>query len=119
MPFGGGAPYSGRTLLGRYVVERAIGTNETYGHVIARGMDAAAAHDLSERLRASVETHPFVFEGTTIPVTISIGVSYAPGLGIVTAVDLVARADETLYAAKRGGRNRTCVAQPPAPVTKS
>jgi two-component system, cell cycle response regulator len=89
--------------------------------VIARGMDAAAAHELSERLRASVETHPFVFEGTAIPVTISIGVSYAPGLGIVTTVDLVARADETLYAAKRGGRNRTCVAQPPspAPITKT
>ena len=89
--------------------------------VIARGMDAAAAHALSERLRASVETHPFVFEGTAIPVTISIGVSYAPGLGIVTTVDLVARADETLYAAKRGGRNRTCVAQPspPAPITKT
>jgi diguanylate cyclase (GGDEF)-like protein len=89
--------------------------------VIARGRDAAAAQELSERLRASVETHPFVFEGTAIPVTISIGVSYAPGLGIVTTVDLVARADETLYAAKRGGRNRTCVAQPasPAPVTKT
>ena len=89
--------------------------------VIARGKDAAAAQQLSERLRASVETHPFVFEGTAIPVTISIGVSYAPGLGIVTTVDLVARADETLYAAKRGGRNRTCVAQPasPAPVTKT
>ena len=78
--------------------------------VIARGMDAAAAHELSERLRASVETHPFVFEGTAIPVTISIGVSYAPGLGIVTTVDLVARADETLYAAKRGGRNRVVIA---------
>ena len=47
----------------------------------------------------------------TIPVTISIGVSRAPGPGIATSVDLVARADEALYAAKRAGRNRVCLAQ--------
>jgi two-component system, cell cycle response regulator len=83
--------------------------------VISRGMETAAAQALSERIRASVEAHPFVFDGATIPVTISIGVSRAPGSGIATAVDLVARADEALYAAKRAGRNRVSVA-PGAPV---
>jgi len=84
--------------------------------IVARGMDATAAEALSERLRAAVEEHRFVFGDAPIPVTISVGVSYAPGLGIATAVDLVARADEALYAAKRGGRNRVVVAQPrPAP----
>jgi diguanylate cyclase (GGDEF)-like protein len=90
--------------------------------IIARGVDLAAAQILSERIRSSVETHPFVFGDVAIPVTISIGVSYAPGLGIATTVDFVARADEALYAAKRGGRNRICVAQaPPAsgPVKKT
>jgi two-component system, cell cycle response regulator len=82
--------------------------------VIARGLDAAAALALAERIRASVETHPFVFAGGPIPVTISVGVATAPGLGIVTTVDLVARADEALYAAKGAGRNRVCVAQGPA-----
>jgi diguanylate cyclase (GGDEF)-like protein len=81
--------------------------------IIARGVDLAAAQILSERIRASVETHPFVFSDVAIPVTISVGVSYAPGLAIATTVDLVARADEALYAAKRGGRNRICVAQAP------
>jgi diguanylate cyclase (GGDEF)-like protein len=81
--------------------------------VIARGVDLAAAQTLSERIRVSVETHPFVFGEVPIPVTISVGVSYAPGLGIATTVDMVARADEALYAAKRGGRNRICVAQAP------
>jgi len=87
--------------------------------VISRGMEIAAAQALSERIRASVEAHPFVFGDATIPVTISIGVSRAPGPGIATSVDLVARADEALYAAKRAGRNRVCVAQgAPAAVTK-
>ena len=87
--------------------------------VISRGMEVAAAQALSERIRASVEAHPFVFGDATIPVTISIGVSRAPGPGIATSVDLVARADEALYAAKRAGRNRVCVAQgAPMGVTK-
>jgi two-component system cell cycle response regulator len=87
--------------------------------VIARGMELTAAQALSERLRVSVETHPFAFGATPIPVTISIGVSRAPGLAIATALDLVARADEALYAAKRGGRNRVSVAQVvPTDVTK-
>ena len=86
--------------------------------IIARGLELADAEALSERIRASVETHPFAFGGKPIRVTISVGVSRAPGLAIATAMDLVARADEALYAAKRGGRNRVCVAQPrAAPVT--
>lgn len=85
--------------------------------VIARGMDLAAAQTLSERLRVSVETHPFAFGDAPIPVTISIGVSRAPGMAIATALDMVARADEALYAAKREGRNRVCVAQAPKPRT--
>jgi diguanylate cyclase (GGDEF)-like protein len=88
--------------------------------VIARGMDITSAEALSERLRSAVEGNRFVFGDAPIPVTISVGVSYAPGLGVATAVDLVARADEALYAAKRAGRNRTVVAQPrrPTPVMK-
>ena len=87
--------------------------------VVSRGMEVAAAQALSERIRASVEQHPFVFGDVTIPVTISVGVSRAPGPGIATSVDLVARADEALYAAKRAGRNRVCVAPAaPAAVTK-
>jgi diguanylate cyclase (GGDEF)-like protein len=86
--------------------------------VIARGMDLAGAQSLSERVRASVQAHPFAHAGTAIPVTISVGISYGPGLGISTTVDLVARADEALYAAKRAGRNRVCVAEPGAPLTQ-
>jgi diguanylate cyclase (GGDEF)-like protein len=90
--------------------------------IIARGMDAAVAAELAERLRVAVEAHRFVFGDAPIPVTISVGVSYAPGLAIATTIDFVARADEALYAAKRAGRNRVVVAQPTpppsGPVTK-
>ena len=84
--------------------------------IIARGMGPADAEVLAERFRATVDEHRFVFGDAPIPVTISVGVSYAPGLGIATTVDFVARADEALYAAKRAGRNRVVVAQPPAPA---
>jgi diguanylate cyclase (GGDEF)-like protein len=76
--------------------------------IVARGVELEAAMALSERLRASVEAHPFNFQGTSIPVTVSVGVARAPAAAMSSAGDLVARADEAMYAAKRGGRNRVC-----------
>jgi diguanylate cyclase (GGDEF)-like protein len=78
--------------------------------ILARGLDLEAATELSERLRAAVQGHPFAFGGAPIPVTVSVGVARAPGPAIFTASDLVARADEAMYAAKRGGRNRVVAA---------
>src|SRR3982750_3629445 len=49
--------------------------------ITPRGAALPAAQILSERIRASVETHPFAYGDVAIPVTISVGVSYAPGLG--------------------------------------
>jgi diguanylate cyclase (GGDEF)-like protein len=61
---------------------------------------------LAENLRARVETHPFAFQGERIPVTISVGCAM---LGEEkTAAELIQRADDKLYEAKRGGRNRVC-----------
>jgi diguanylate cyclase (GGDEF)-like protein len=61
---------------------------------------------LAENLRARVETHGFSFQGERIPVTISIGCAV---LGEEkTAADLIQLADDKLYEAKRGGRNRVC-----------
>jgi two-component system cell cycle response regulator len=77
--------------------------------IIARGSDAAVAEALSERLRASVEAHSFTAPGVTIPVTVSVGVARVPTPNVASAIELVSRADEALYAAKRSGRNRVCV----------
>ncbi|HVZ87936.1 MAG TPA: GGDEF domain-containing protein [Polyangia bacterium] len=77
--------------------------------ILARGLELADAAALSERLRIAVEGQTFSDGDRTIPVTVSVGVARAPAAGMASAADLVARADETMYAAKRGGRNRVCV----------
>jgi diguanylate cyclase (GGDEF)-like protein len=75
--------------------------------VIVPEVGLEGAIQLAEKLRASVEGAVFKFEGTQIPVTISIGVAewVAP---IEDPQELVKVADERLYEAKRGGRNRVC-----------
>jgi diguanylate cyclase (GGDEF)-like protein len=68
-------------------------------------LQGAAA--LAESLRARVANHGFVFQGERIPVTVSIGTALL-GENDKVAADLIQRADEKLYEAKRGGRNRVC-----------
>ena len=53
-----------------------------------------------------VEAEPFRFDDKVLPVTISLGVAAAGGAEPVTAEALLRLADERLYEAKRGGRNR-------------
>jgi two-component system, cell cycle response regulator len=78
---------------------------EEFG-VMCRGVSLPNAGILAERLRQVVETSPFDHEGVRMPVTISIGVAAYPELPIENATQLIAGADEALYEAKRGGRNR-------------
>ncbi len=61
---------------------------------------------LAENLRGRVETHPFSFQGERIPVTISVGCAMLSEEK--AAADLIQRADDKLYEAKRAGRNRVC-----------
>lgn len=66
------------------------------------------AHTLALELRALVESHPFVFDGVRIPVTVSLGVAqWNPT--IRTIEEFVQAADVKLYQAKREGRNRVAV----------
>ncbi|WP_394828666.1 diguanylate cyclase [Pendulispora albinea] len=64
-----------------------------------------AARTVAEGLRASIESASFEFQGERIPVTISCGLTLFTKTD-KSAPDMIQRADERLYAAKRGGRNR-------------
>ena len=67
-------------------------------------MGCDAAVDVCERLRERVLYHPWaLLGGPEGGVTVSIGLSCAPPLELRP---LLHRADQALYAAKRGGRNR-------------
>lgn len=104
-------------LLAEVVREtvRAVDLPARYGGeelaVILPEMDSGRALQMAERLRLRVAARPFcVVSSETvtlhIPVTISLGVAALPG-DALTAEDLIAAADRGLYAAKRGGRNRS------------
>jgi diguanylate cyclase (GGDEF)-like protein/PAS domain S-box-containing protein len=66
-------------------------------------LDGAAA--VAERLRQLVASSPVAFDGTDIACTISAGVAACDGEALGLDV-LMRRADQALYAAKAGGRNR-------------
>lgn len=64
------------------------------------------AVQLAETLRDKVEGHQFVFQGESIPVTISMGAALLQEN--MTGTDLITAADTKLYEAKNGGRNKVC-----------
>ena len=69
--------------------------------------DAAAALLCIERIRSHLAAVAFVPEQPDLQVTFSAGLSV---LGVDETVDaLIERADQAMYAAKRGGRNCTMV----------
>ena len=70
--------------------------------------DLAGAKNACERLSAGIETADIEVDGSTINITISIGIS-GMSSGSRDGSAVLKRADEMLYAAKRGGRNRIIV----------
>jgi diguanylate cyclase (GGDEF)-like protein len=82
--------------------------------VILPQLDAPALAAIAERIRASVEAMPAPVGGAKV--TISIGAAMYPDDG--TAADALFRvADERLYAAKEGGRNRVVRVTPQAAIS--
>ena len=69
--------------------------------------DLAGAAALAESVREKIEHHSFVFQTEHIQVTISIGVATLTEAD-KTSTDLIRRADDRLFQAKRSGRNRVC-----------
>jgi diguanylate cyclase (GGDEF)-like protein len=80
--------------------------------VICRGSDLMQGQVVAERMRKAVEGNKFVFEGTHIPLTISVGVAGLPDPAVKDAAELVSLADQALYKSKHGGRNRVTLHKP-------
>ncbi len=75
--------------------------------------DRGRAERVAERIRAAVFEFSFLEPDHPLRVTVSAGVAtFASGLDIASAEQLVAAADRALYTAKRGGKNRVVVHQP-------
>ena len=73
--------------------------------VLLFGSNLNQAIEIGERLRATIEAHAFVYNGTKMPITISVGVATKEP-EMTTWEELFAKADGALYQSKRGGRNR-------------
>jgi diguanylate cyclase (GGDEF)-like protein len=84
-------------LLARY------GGEEFAAVLPETGKDGAM--EFGEQIRQLVAREPFEFEGDSLPVTISVGVATLDGEPL-DAPSFIKVADENLYKAKRGGRNK-------------
>jgi diguanylate cyclase (GGDEF)-like protein len=69
---------------------------------------AESALLVGERLRRLVQEQGFRFDGQTVQVTVSVGVASTAGGEDISPAQMIERADEKLYDAKRSGRNRVC-----------
>ncbi|MCB0404306.1 MAG: GGDEF domain-containing protein [Bdellovibrionales bacterium] len=75
--------------------------------IILRNVDATTAMQIAERVRLNVEKQPVTYRNDNIFITISLGVATLDNGNFETIEDFIRAADECLYAAKQGGRNRT------------
>ena len=76
--------------------------------VLLCGCSAEKAHSLAEKIRSSIAGITFVEDGTSYPVTVSIGVALS-NKPETTLSNLLRNADNALYESKRTGRNKVTV----------
>jgi len=73
---------------------------------------------LAENVRDAVEQARYNHQGMALSVTTSLGVTDCQIGNAQTEDDILKQADDALYAAKRAGRNRVALFQPPASAVK-
>ena len=101
--------------LGQLMQSKLVRSNDFFARyggeefvIILQATTIKTAQEIAERVRQTVEGHPFTFETKKIKVTISIGVS-----SIVPNDNwdkMYNRADQALYQSKQSGRNKVTVA---------
>jgi diguanylate cyclase (GGDEF)-like protein len=92
---------------------RSIDFTARYGGeefaIILPEVKAQGAAVVAERIRRSIEEHPFSGEEGPLHVTVSIGVAEFKPSRMRSASQLIAEADKALYQSKEMGRNRVTV----------
>lgn len=89
-------------ILGRFGGEEFV--------ILLSGIGVVNAKSIAERLRRNVAADPIALESGTIRLTVSLGVATLESSD-GTLAEMLAAADEALYAAKRRGRNRVVIAR--------
>jgi diguanylate cyclase (GGDEF)-like protein len=77
--------------------------------VVLPETDSSGASSVATRIVAAIRSEPFTCSGHVRTVTVSAGVASYPDHGR-TAAEVMRAADGALYTAKRGGRDRWCLA---------
>lgn len=101
--------------LCRIVITKLIRSNDFFARyggeefvLLLSGSSSKTAGEVAERIRHTIETHEFLWEGGRIGVTVSVGV--ATKLPTETEwTQLYERADKALYQSKQNGRNRSTI----------
>ncbi len=78
--------------------------------VILPRTNSAGAYRVAENLRSTFMSHEFAVASTRIHITVSIGVTCCSTFDRVNAQQIILRADNALYRAKRSGKNQACFA---------
>ena len=75
--------------------------------IILPEIDNDSALVMGEKVRSLVAACRFQFQATEVPFTVSVGVAAVDDT-VVESTDLIKLADQHLYNAKKGGRNKVC-----------
>lgn len=102
--------------LSRIVSSKLIRSNDFFARyggeefvLILPGASPKTASEVAERVRYTIESHEFVFDGKKIPITVSIGV-VSKQVNDVDWNSFFEKADKALYISKQTGRNKVSVA---------
>jgi len=102
--------------LGRLILNNVIRSEDFFARyggeefvLVLLNSNAEIGAEVAERLRSTVQSHIFNYNGTIIPVTISVGVAELSDQD-KNWDDLFSRADRALYQSKQSGRNRVTMA---------
>ncbi len=77
--------------------------------IITRAISRPDVYHFADRLRQEASQLVIESEGVRIPITVSMGIATIPEDPASTPQELIKAADDMLYEAKRGGRNRVII----------